>query len=110
MAATEFAPLVAILLTFAPPDWVAMRTTYRYDEPRNMSDIKSYAITGANPQWTRIGTVSFDMMDFFDAYRDRTRPKLSKPWTSVSVTIKRGEAEPTIEYGYEVLDLTDRRP
>jgi hypothetical protein len=49
-------------------------------------------------------------MDFFDAYRDKTRPKLEKPWTSVSVTLERGETEPTIEFGYEVLDLTDRSP
>jgi hypothetical protein len=107
--ATEFAPLVAILTSLAPPDWTAMRVVYRWDQPRRMSDTALYAVTSkSNPQWVEVGHTTFDMMDFFDAYRDRVLPTLKKPWTSVTVTIKRGEAEPKVAHGYEVLNLTDR--
>lgn len=107
---TEFAPLIAILMMLAPPDWTAMRVTYRWDEPRGMSDTALFAITSnSNEQWVEVGHTTFDMMDFFDAYRDKTRPELARPWTSVTVIIRRGETEPAVEFGYEILDLTDRR-
>lgn len=109
MSTAEFAPLIAILLTLAPPNWVEMRATYRYDQAARMSDVTTHAVTTAsNQQWVQVGHTTFDMMDFFDTYRAKTHAGMAKPWTSVTVTVKRGGSEPMLEFGYEVLDLTQR--
>lgn len=111
MSSTDFAPLVAILLTLAQSDWAAMRVKYRYDEPQGgISETSLYAITAkSNQQWVEVGSTTFDMLDFFDTYRKRTRPALAKGWSSVTVTIRKGENEPAVEFGYEAVDLLDRR-
>lgn len=109
MQASEYAPLVALLLALAPSDWVSMRMTYRYDAVNAASDVKTFAITpSSKQQWVSVGNTNFEIMDRFDAYREKTHPQMAKPWTSVTLTVQRGNDVPTVEFGYDVLNLLDR--
>jgi hypothetical protein len=107
MTTSDFAPLI-LLLALAPPDWVAMRATYRYDDP--LSDVRTYAImASSNDEWVRVSHTEFKMMDFFDTYREKTHPKMEKPWTTMTVTIKRDDDVPVVEFGYETPDIIGDR-
>jgi hypothetical protein len=105
MSNADFSRLVELLLTFAPPDWIKMRVQYRYYN--SISDTKTYAITPASPDWKRVGHGGFKMMDFFDAYRAQTHPNMAQPWTTINVTVERGNLEPDVQFGYDVPNMRD---
>jgi hypothetical protein len=109
VSASDYAPLVALLLALAPSDWVSMRMTYRYDAVNAASDIMTFAVTTrSNKHWVEVGNTSFEIMDLFDAYREKTHPGMAKPWTSVTLTVQRGNDVPVVDFGYEPLNLLDR--
>ncbi len=108
MSGIEFAPLVAVLLSFAPPNWTAMRVTYRYDNALAVADTETYAISAGSKDWVRVGHSGFKLMDFFDAYRERVHPKMERPWTTIAVTVRRENQEPVVEFGYEPANILQR--
>jgi hypothetical protein len=109
MSGAEVGPIVALLLSLAPPDWLAMRVVYRYDNALAMAATEPYTVTpDSKQQWVRVSYGGFEMMDLFDAYREKTYSKMDKPWTTVTVTVMRENQEPVVEFGYDAPNILQR--
>ena len=98
MSAGEFSDVVGLVTPKAPSDWSMLQVRYRYYD--DAADLKTYFKAKDDEDWRSFDGGSFDLMDVFDDYREKTHPGLDDPWSVIYLTIgEHNNIEVQFEFG-----------
>ena len=101
----RFEPAVSLMREIAPADWDQLCIVYRYFDA--VADLKLFCKEKIDSDWDEVGVNRYDLMDFFDAYREEVFPTLDEPWSVLELYVD-GSGSVKIQHAYGDPKILDR--